>query len=157
YMPFWSDAEVEALRGELRRTVSADGCSEAVWPLLGYLEMFPEVEAYVAGWEDGRSPSGRRVFVYHLVYNLATPDQVAHHGRRLKMYLWHPEDLHAWLYRTGLTALDHVRDSILQQEKQGYHEGLLLAELSKMAAPELAPIFLEVKRSSRKPAQATAW
>ena len=151
------DAEVETLRGELRRIVSSDWCRWSVWPLLGYLEMFPEVEAYVASWEEGRSPCGGGYNLEHLVYNLATPELVTHHARRLKMYLWYPENLHAWLFRTGLNALDHVRDSILAQEREGSSAGVVLFELCKMTAAELAPTMLDVKLSAKKPAPATAW
>src|SRR5262249_40659772 len=77
-LPCWSDAKVHALRGELRRIVSSDRCWPSVWCLLGYLEMFPEVESYVAWWQDGQSPSGRGYAEDHLVYNLATPELVAH-------------------------------------------------------------------------------
>src|SRR5262249_26236842 len=143
-LPHWSDAEVAALREQLRQVVSSGWISAPLWPLLGYLEMFPELEAVVASWEDGDVPGGQRMPSEGLVCNLATAELVARHGRRLRMLLDRPESLHSWLYRTGLTALDHVRDSILAQET-GYTPGWLLTELCAMTAVELAPLFLELK------------
>jgi predicted DNA-binding WGR domain protein len=155
-VPYLSDAEIEELRGHVRRALERAKADSEVWLLAAYLELAPELQEYV----QARKPEDRGIRAkggHHLVFNLADAGQVASQARRLKIFLGDYDDMvSAWLIRTGVTALDHLRDSILQQKTKAA-AAKMTADLCQLTAPEMAPTLLELKLSSRAPAPATAW
>jgi hypothetical protein len=117
--------------------------------------MFPELEARLSDKSQAHLGSYFGVSS-HLVYNLGTPELVARYGRAYQVLPDRHDTLHAWLYRTGLNALDLVRDTILKQYNKADTEKLL-TEFARMVAPEVAPVMLELRLSCRAPGPATAW
>jgi hypothetical protein len=150
-IPYLSDAEIEELTEQVRQALPRAKPRSEVWELAAYLGLASELQEYV----EARKPPD--YISHHIVFNLADARQVAHQARRLKIFLRDYDDMvSAWLIRTGLTALDHLRDSILQQQTKAA-AARMVADLCRLTAPEMAPTVLELKLSSRAPAPATAW
>jgi hypothetical protein len=160
--PRLTDADVEEGRRALRRQMkSATWTRDSLmWPdpvfhLGSLFGLHDEMLAIVTG---GSWPPGHPH--YHrprdIVFGLGSANLVEREMRRLRLRLEKPEHVRAWLAHTELSALDFVRESILAVKNK--NEAAALAEaLALVRAPEVAPVMLELVRSSKAPQVARRW
>jgi hypothetical protein len=161
-LPHISNEELDEVRLALRQQISSATWTRnsLEWPdpvfhLGALVGLHDEMLAIVTGrdWPVGHPHYHRP---HDIVFGLGTPALVVQHMRRLRLQLEKPEYVRAWLAHTELSELDFVRDSILEVKNK--KEAVPLVEaLAVVRAPEVPPVMLELKRSSKAPQVARHW
>jgi hypothetical protein len=160
--PHLTSEEVEAARPGLRRQIAATTWTRDSlrWPdpafhLGALFGLYDEMLAIVtsADWPWGHSHYHRP---HDIVFGLGSAALVVLHMTRLRLRLASEDHIRAWLAHTELSALDFVRDSI-QAVKNKKKAAPLAQTLALVRAPELAPVMLELRRSSKAPQVAQRW
>jgi predicted DNA-binding WGR domain protein len=157
-LPYLTEAEIRALQDHVRKHLRGSAPSDLGWLMAAYLGIHPELDTHVRTMGLQMQP-GVVVLpsrAYHLVFNLAEPEQVVAETRRLKLTVSTPDYLSGWLYRTGCKDLDLVRDGILAVGSKADAEKLLNV-FCRVRAPEAAPYMLELQQSARAPGPAKEW
>src|SRR5262249_7549410 len=116
------------------------------FPIAAALGMHDEMRAVVESWKDDRYGGELWVDHYHrpqeIVFGLGDARLVEFHMRRLRLRLWEPLYLRAWLAHTEVAALDYVRDCLVALTNRDEAEKLI-PELGRAKAPETAVVMLD--------------
>lgn len=168
-VPWLDEEQREVLRARCQGKITP-----AAWPTDWYSAAPPELYlaarlggfeaellAVVESWPDDKYSAGDSWHDhYHrpqeIVLGLGSAELVEQHFRRLRLRLHEAGLIRGFLAHTEVAALDVVRDTILAVTSKDEAEGLVKA-LADVHAPEAAPVFLELKRSSKAPRAAGAW
>ena len=169
-LPYLDEAAIDKWRAATRAR-----WDPSAWPTKNYyaagapvfylgamLGLDAEVRALVEQWPDdlySADPAWDHTH-YHrpqeVVYGAGSPQEVAHHFRRLKLPTNSTDDIQTFLAVTDLSALDVIVRSIVATGKKEEAEELLTA-FARIHAPEGAPHALELALSSKAPKAAREW
>ncbi len=171
-LPYVDAAEREKIR-ELARpnvtlanwpqsqTGSVTNLPDPSFYVAGAVGLAEELRAVVEALPDDAFNAVEEYLDYYLhpqqvVLGLGSRELVEHHFRRLKLKILDPVVIRAWLAHTGHEALDLVKESLITVTNKEDAEQLLTA-LSAVAAPEAAPVMLELMLGSKAPKLARKW
>jgi predicted DNA-binding WGR domain protein len=160
-------SDADRIRAEVREELKV-----AKWPtdyyqrpalaffLAALLGLHDEVLSVVRAWPDDFYGKSDWDDYYHqpqrVVFGLGSAELVAQQMRRLRLRLHKPEFARAWLAHTELTALEYLRDRILDVTNKNDADKLVEV-LSLVRAPEAAPHLLQLVLESKAPKRAREW
>lgn len=127
--------------------------------LAAQLGLSEPLRALVESWPDGHYQDGSRNYAHRpaeILFGLAGAEQVAHHVRRLKVPLWEPDYICAWIAHTEWRALDLPRDAVVKRDDREDAEWML-APLTRVYAPETAAVMLDLLLGFRAARTARRW
>lgn len=166
--PAWlSVEESEAARGVVQaawaasvaKKVSSDFLPAAV-RLAAALGMHSELEAFVSDWNAPPAFNSEWGYaglpLHDAVCGLGSEELVARHWRRLRLRFQSSEQATAFLACTGCSALDLLRDCILEHTTKSDAESMLKV-LAKVHAPEAVEPMLACMLESKAQGPARAW
>src|SRR5262249_28612813 len=129
------------------------GLPVAVYPAAA-LGLHQETAELLATWRNGhfggRPGEAGRLDIPCLAFGLESAAQVRAELRRLGALLTTPEHVRGWLAHTELADLDLIAESVEACTARSEAHALL-AVLARVRAPEVAPVMLRLKRSSKAP------
>jgi predicted DNA-binding WGR domain protein len=134
----------------------------AAYFLAARLGLHEEMKTLVENWPHDRyvqTGSLSKQEPQLIVFGLGSARLVEYHMRRLRLPLQNAAHVRAWLAHTELTALDHVRDSILGEsrgERALYGAEAMIKVLCRVKSPVAAPHLLALKRGDQG-VPARAW
>jgi hypothetical protein len=158
-VPYLTADEASRLREAVRERLPPQLAKVSPWQLppavyaAAGLGLHAEMEELLGGWTDGRPDAPD---LPCLVFGLDGPGKVRRELRRLGGLLTTPEHVRGWLAHTELADLEMVQDSILSCTAKAEARALLEV-LYRVQAPEVAPLMLHLKRSSKAPELADRW
>lgn len=169
-VPYLSAKQVQSMRKRVADSFDAN----VPWPdhhhplpfeyyMAAALGMHKEVQQIVAritdttygksfGWNNDHYQQPQ-----FLVLRLGDPAVVEAEMRRIKLLLRGSSQIRSWLAVTGWSALDVVRDSILDVGKREEVERLINLFGQAIEAPEAGVTMLELKLQSKAPSVARQW
>ncbi len=129
--------------------------------LAAALGLHDEIEALAATVPDGEY-AGTEDYAEHyqmpqvLLFGLGSATRLEEEFGRLRLHLTDAWHVRAWLAHTGTGSLDLVRRSVARAGKRASAANLL-RPLTRVVSPRVAPVMLDLVRSSKAPSMARQW
>jgi hypothetical protein len=162
-LPLLTPEELERCRAFLRPKIARKGWPGTFHPvpvaflLASPLGMHEELLEVVESWPDDYcSQNYYNPQQQEVIFGLCDPSLVNKHMRRLKLTLYKPQYIKAWLAHTEFGELDYIVSTINGNANKETAESLLKA-FSGIKSPEAAAPMLEIYLGSKAPRIAKEW
>jgi hypothetical protein len=166
-LPRLSPAERDALAADVRAKLTVVGwpagpCYEhdVVFLLAAQLGLHEEIRAEVASWPDdlyrGDLQGEAEIQPQAVLFGLGSPQEVVDAFTRLGLPFWYEWHVAAFLAHTGATELPFVVSRTAHLDRSDGAEAVL-GVLARVHDVEAVAPMLDLLRTSRAPAMATAW
>jgi hypothetical protein len=168
-LPYLSEAQRQGLHPRFRSSLDPStwrsyppySCPPLGAYLGALLGMSQEIRSLVNSWSDDYGPQVEGYIPHYmqpqrLLFGLDDPKEVVRHMQRFKLKLNTPYLMRGWLAHTERSGLELLRDSVLTTNDKTWIERMM-EPLCLVRAPEMAPMMLEFRLTSRNPGPARQW